>query len=115
MQGGIEWLVDAFGCSPDRLRDQRTAMAFLDRIVASMNLTVYGTTWHVFPDPGGITAMYLLAESRLAIHTFPESETLTLNIYCCGPRQPAPWRELLVEYFHAREVTITEHVRGAPP
>jgi S-adenosylmethionine decarboxylase len=114
MQGGIEWLVDAFGCSPERLRDRKTIIALLDRIVQVMDLHVIGTVVHEFEIEGGITAMYLLAESHLAIHTFPETSTVTINTYCCTPRNPAPWRELLVELLHATEVRATEHVRGAP-
>jgi S-adenosylmethionine decarboxylase len=115
MQGGIEWFIDAFGCAPARLCDLRVALALLDRIVAAMDLHVVGTVTHQFPDPGGVTAIYLLAESHLALHTFPESGTITLNTYCCAPRPPAPWRELLVEMLDAKQVVVSEHKRGAPP
>jgi S-adenosylmethionine decarboxylase len=114
MQGGIEWLVDAFGCSPERLRDRKSVIALLDRIVLVMDLNVIGTVVHEFEVEGGITAMYLLAESHLAIHTFPESSTITLNTYCCSPRKPAPWRELCAEVLGATDVTVTELVRGSP-
>ena len=112
MHGGLEWLVDGHGCTPERLRDREGIVALLDRLVAVMQLRVVSTAIHVFPDPGGITAMYLLAESHLTIHTFPESGVATLNLYCCKPRKPAGWRELLVEHLGAREVTIGEHTRG---
>jgi S-adenosylmethionine decarboxylase len=115
MQGGIEWLVDAFGCSEARLRDLTSALAVLDRIVQTMELREVGKISHEFPGPGGVTAIYLLAESHLAIHTFPETQTVTLNTYCCAPRPPAPWREILVELLDAREVTITELKRGSRP
>ena len=114
MQGGIEWLVDARGCRPAALRDRATVVGLLDRIVATMALQVVSAAVHVFPGPGGITAMYLLAESHLTIHTFPETGTATLNAYCCRPRQPAPWRALFAELLGADEVTATEHVRGRP-
>lgn len=112
MQGGIEWLVDGYGCSATRLRDRETVIAVLDRIVAAMRLRVVSTAVHVFPDPGGVTAMYLLAESHLTIHTFPETGAVTLNAYCCTPRPQAPWRELFGELLDAHDVAITEHVRG---
>lgn len=114
MQGGIEWLVDAYGCTPAKLCDRAAVLASLDAIVATMNLTVVGKVDHVFPDPGGITAIYMLAESHLAIHTFPETATITLNIYCCAPRPPAAWRELLAETLGAKEVVVTEIARGKP-
>jgi S-adenosylmethionine decarboxylase len=112
MHGGIEWLVDAHGCAPERLRDRAAVLGLLDRIVAAMDLRVVSTAVHVFPGAGGVTALYLLAESHLTVHTFPETGTATLNAYCCAPRSPADWRRLLVEQLGARDVTATEHVRG---
>lgn len=111
MHGGIEWLVDARGCAPAALRDRAAVLALLDGIVAAMDLHVVSTAVHVFPAPGGLTALYLLAESHLTIHTFPETGVATLNAYCCRPRVPAPWAQLFGA-LGAREVTATEHVRG---
>ena len=112
MQGGIEWLVDAHGCVPARLRDRAAVLALLDRIVAAMELNVVSTAVHAFPGAGGITALYLLAESHLTIHTFPEAGSATLNAYCCRPRPPAPWRALFGELLGAGDVIATEHPRG---
>ena len=112
MHGGIEWLVDAHGCVPAKLRDRGAVLRLLDRIVEAMDLRVVSTAVHVFPGAGGITAMYLLAESHLTIHTFPETGTATLNAYCCAPRTPAAWRALLTDELGARDVTATEHARG---
>ena len=112
MYGGIEWLVDAHGCAPAKLRDRGAVLEVLDRIVVAMGLHVVSTAVHVFPGAGGVTALYLLAESHLTIHTFPEAGSATLNAYCCRPHAPAPWRELLGEVLGAREVIASEHPRG---
>jgi S-adenosylmethionine decarboxylase len=112
MHGGIEWLVDGHACAPAKLRDRAAVLGLLDRIVAAMDLHVVSTAVHVFPEPGGITALYLLAESHLTIHTFPEAGVATLNAYCCRARGAAPWRALFGELLGAREVTVTEHTRG---
>ena len=114
MHGGIEWLVDGHGCSPARLRDRAAVIGVLDRLVVELALRVVATAWHVFPGEGGVTAMYLLEESHLAIHTFPETGIVTLNAYCCRPREAPRWRELLGELLDAREVGVTEHARGRP-
>ncbi|HEY4238249.1 MAG TPA: S-adenosylmethionine decarboxylase [Kofleriaceae bacterium] len=111
MQGGTEWLVDAHGCAPAKLRDRDAVVGVLDRIVAAMELRVLERAVHAFGGEGGVTALYLLAESHLAIHTFPETGTATLNAYCCTPRAPAPWRDIL-DALGARDVAITEHARG---
>jgi S-adenosylmethionine decarboxylase len=112
MHGGIEWLVDGHDCAPAKLRDRAAVLGLLDRIVAAMDLHVISTAVHVFPGAGGVTALYLLAESHLTVHTFPETCAATLNAYCCRPRTPAPWRALFGELLGARDVTVTEHRRG---
>jgi S-adenosylmethionine decarboxylase len=116
MHGGIEWLVDAHDCAPAKLRDRAAVLALLDRIVAAMDLSVVSTAIHEFPGAGGVTAMYLLTESHLTIHTFPEAGSATLNVYCCRPRAASSWRALFppvfAELLGAREVTASEHVRG---
>lgn len=115
MHGGIEWLVDLHGCAPARLRDRAAVVGALDRVVAAMDLHVVSTAVHVFPGEGGVTAMYLLSESHLAIHTFPETGTATLNAYCCRPRPGPPWQALLGELLGARDVRVTEIARGQAP
>jgi S-adenosylmethionine decarboxylase len=115
MHGGVEWLVDGHGCSPARLRDRTAVLALLDRIVAEMALHVVSTAVHVFPGEGGVTAMYLLEESHLAIHTFPETGTATPDVCCCRPRAAPPWRALLGELLGARDVGVTELARGRTP
>lgn len=112
MHGGIEWLVDGFGCVPSRLCERAAIVGLLDRVVAELHLHVVSTAVHVFGGPGGITAMYLLAESHLTIHTFPEAGTATLNLYCCTPKTPPAWRALVGEALGARDVRVTQHVRG---
>jgi S-adenosylmethionine decarboxylase len=112
MHGGIEWIVDAHGCAPERLRDRAVIVALLERIVDEMQLHVVATCVHAFGGAGGVTALYLLAESHLAIHTFPETGLATLNAYCCTPRHAADWQALVGEALGAREVAVRELARG---
>jgi S-adenosylmethionine decarboxylase len=111
-EAGVEWLVDGHGCDPALLGDRAAVIALLDRIVDVMDLHVVSTAIHAFAEPGGVTALYLLTESHLTIHTFPETGVATLNAYCCRTRPPAPWAALLGELLGAREVVTTEHPRG---
>jgi S-adenosylmethionine decarboxylase len=113
LNGGTEWIVDAAGCDPDALRDASRLTALLDHVVATLGLTVIGAPQvHVFPGEGGVTALYLLSESHLACHTYPESGVATLNLYCCRDRAPLDWRALVTERLGAREVTVAVVKRG---
>lgn len=111
---GTEWLVDAFGCDPGRLRDVAGLSALGQLLITRLELTVLGTPLlHKFGGEGGATALYLLSESHLAWHTYPESELATFNVYCCRPRPSLDWAALLSSELGAREVTVQTVLRGA--
>jgi S-adenosylmethionine decarboxylase len=108
----IEYVVDAQGCDPRKLRDAETLRALAERIVHELDLRVVGERWHQFPEPGGVTFLYLLRESHLAAHSYPETGLLTLNLFCCRPRPPWPWADRLREALGARDVMVREISRG---
>jgi S-adenosylmethionine decarboxylase len=114
---GDEWIVEAFGCSAERLADRNALGALFDRMVSELALRPVGHgQWHVFPPPAGITGMLLLAESHLTVHTFPEHRSLCLNLFCCTPRPEWPFEARLVESMGAERVDVRhlERVYGAP-
>ncbi len=52
--------------------------------VARVGLQAVGELFHQFPAPGGVTGVVLLAESHLAVHTWPERGAVTLDVYVCN-------------------------------
>lgn len=113
MAGGTEWLVDAFGCDPLRLASPAALCTLSDGVIAQLGLHVLGPpVVHQFPEPGGVTGLYLLSESHWAWHTYPESELATFNLYCCRARQPLDWSVLLAAALGARRVEVTSVRRG---
>lgn len=115
---GREWVVEAHGCDPAALADLATLRALFARMVDDLGLRpVAEPQWHVFPGPGGITGLCLLAESHLAVHTFPEHASLCLNLFCCRPRPEWDYGARLREMVGARRVEVRSLDRpyGAPP
>ena len=105
--GGEEWVVEAFGCDAARLADPSVLEALVDDLVASLRLRpVAPTLWHAFPAPGGVTALVLLAESHLALHTFPEHGSICVNLFCCVPRPAWDWAEGLARHLAADDVRV---------
>lgn len=114
-QVGIEWLIDAAGCRLERLRDVATLRRLCDRVIAELELHVLGEPrWQPFPGPGGVTGMYLLTESHLTCHTYPEHGVATFNLYCCRRRPRWPWEERLREALGAGAVRVRVAGRGSP-
>ncbi len=75
-------------CDPGLLINADTLAALCNRHTVEAGLTVVADKWHPFPEyndqPGGVTGMVLLAESHLAVHTWPERGGVTLDVYVCN-------------------------------
>ena len=87
---GLHLTADLAGCARQALLTDGDALARLARGAArEARLSVVGEHWHRFPEaadgqPGGITGMLLLAESHVALHTWPELGAVTLDVYVCN-------------------------------
>ncbi|MHB8419881.1 MAG: S-adenosylmethionine decarboxylase family protein [Myxococcales bacterium] len=104
---GVEWLVDASGCEAAALGDPVRLVEALRRVVRELELRpVAQPLVHVFPPPGGVTAVLVLSESHLTCHTFPETGEAAFNLYCCRERPEWPWQERLAEILGAKRVLV---------
>jgi S-adenosylmethionine decarboxylase len=114
MNVGAEWLVDAEGCMPELLSDAQVLRRVCEQIISDLDLRVIGEpSWHKFPPPGGVTGLFLLTESHLACHTYPEAGIATFNLYCCRERPAWPWVERLKDALGAARVTVRRATRGS--
>ena len=113
----VEQIVDALGCDARVLADAPALRALCDRVVRELALVVVGTPqWHVFADtalgPGGATGLYLLSESHLSIHTWPERGAAAINLCCCRPRAAFAWDAILRDVLRADRVVVRVVERG---
>jgi spermidine synthase len=85
---GLHLTADLYrcACAAGLLRDADAIAALCRAQVAACGLTVVGEHWHHFPEGGGVTGALLLAESHVALHTWPERGSATLDVYVCNYR-----------------------------
>jgi S-adenosylmethionine decarboxylase proenzyme len=82
---GIHLLGEWYGCAadiPEMTRVQPLRTLCLDAAEAS-GMTIVGDSFYQF-EPAGVTGTVLLAESHLAIHTWPEHGFVTIDVYVCN-------------------------------
>ena len=82
---GLHLIGDLTGCrcDPQLLLDSANLRQRCLELVSEAGLTTVDTSFHQF-DGGGFTGMVLLAESHVAIHTWPERQGITLDVYVCN-------------------------------
>lgn len=118
---GLHLLGDFYRCrcDPVYLSDALTLRDVCVRQCREAELTVLGDHFHQFEN-GGVTGTVILAESHLAIHTWPETGSVTIDVYVCNYSQDnrSKARRLFEEMLKllAPEKNISKSVeRGTVP
>jgi len=110
---GTEWLIEAFDCEAEILRETVALQNVFSRVIADLNLKIVGEQlWHKFGGEGGVTGLTMLTESHLACHTYPEHQTATFNLYCCRTRPEWNWETNLTKMLGAKNVFVKKINRG---
>src|SRR5256885_1457995 len=115
---GLHLIGDLTGCrcDPQLLLEGEKFRAKCVELVEASGLTTVGVSFHRL-EASGLTGCRVLAESHLAIHTWPERQGLTLDVYVCNysADNSAKARKLfdsIVAYFKPTEVARHEVDRG---
>jgi len=72
------------GCPPTLLNDPDAVSSVLDRVTKVVQMTFLRGVRHRF-SPQGVSVVYLLAESHIAVHTWPECGMVDIEIVTCNP------------------------------
>lgn len=118
---GRHILLDLAGCACDAgLLERHDVLERLCvRACREAGMTVVGQAFHQFA-PTGVTGVVLLAESHLAVHTWPEQRFVAADVYVCDhlSANAAKGRALadaLCRALAARQVVERDVLRGVNP
>ena len=83
---GMHLTADLRGCAYDTaaLTQPEALRALCLAEVSAAGLQPVGDLFHAFGDGQGVTGVVLLAESHVAVHTWPELRAVTLDVYVCN-------------------------------
>jgi spermidine synthase len=125
---GLHLTADLYGCGCEGhpggaalLVDAARLAALCAEVVARAGLTRVDERFFTFPpwqgQPGGVTGAVLLAESHLALHTWPERAGVTLDVYVCNfstdnSAKAEQLMESLVAAFSPRRRVTNRLLRG---
>ena len=107
---GNHFLLNIFGADVDLLDDEDFIRIVLDDASKHANMTLINIMSHKFY-PQGVTAIALLAESHMSIHTWPETGRAAVDVYTCGEdASPKLACDVIKVQLKAHEASI-QHIK----
>ena len=121
---GVHLTADLLDCRDpaNLLRDGASLAALCEQLASQAGLSVVARQFHAFAPAGdaGHTGVLLLAESHLAVHTWPEWRAVTLDVFVCNVANDNTHKaehllDALVAHFDAARVNRQQLARGLAP
>jgi len=107
-------LLELYKCDYEKLNDEPFLRCSLNRAAKFAKATVLNLISNKF-EPQGVTAIALLAESHISIHTWPESNYSAVDIFTCGRNMlPELASQYLIEALKAEEHSLRVIERNPP-
>ncbi len=103
---GKHFLLNLYGCSSVLLNDEHFLIDLLENSAIASGASVLKTVSHKF-DPQGVTALCLLSESHISIHTYPELGKCYADIYTCGSANPKVGCDIIIAQLNPIEYKLT--------
>ena len=108
------FLLELYKCDFEKLNDESFLRCTLNRAAKVAKATVLNLISNKF-EPQGVTAIALLAESHISIHTWPESNYSAVDIFTCGQNMmPELASKYLIEALMAEEHFLRIIERNPP-
>lgn len=109
---GTHCILELYDCPPDLLDDEAFIVRSLRGSVERGLAELIDEVSHHFR-PQGVTALALIAESHVAIHTWPEHGYAAVDVFTCRDRaDPVEACMYLVQALQAGRHTLTRLPRG---
>ena len=107
-------LLELYRCDCEKLNDESFLRCALNKAAKLAKAKVLNLISNKF-EPQGVTAIALLAESHISIHTWPESNYSAVDIFTCGQNMiPELASQYLIQSLMAEEHYLRVIERNPP-
>lgn len=105
-------MLELYDCPNNLLNDFEFIKKSLEAAIAEAKSTLLKEVTHQF-EPYGVTALALLAESHISIHTWPEIGYVAIDMFTCGETaEPEKACVYLKDAFQAQSHVLLKLPRG---
>jgi len=96
---GFHYIWDIYNCNYSAIDKVPNVKVLLAEIISSTKLTKLSESFNQF-SPHGVTGVFLLEESHLSVHTWPENNYAALDLFSC----------IAIENITAIDVILKKHL-----
>lgn len=109
---GTHLLIELYGCTPATLNDPQALEVAMNEAAKASGATIVSSHANLF-NPHGVSAVVIIAESHLTLHTWPEHGYAALDVFTCG-ETVKPWliKEFMEKALRAERCSAMEVRRG---
>lgn len=109
---GQHVLAEFFECDPNILNNVNMVEKLMVEAALECGATIVQKCFHMF-NPYGVSGVVIIAESHLAIHTWPELGYAAVDLFTCGDKcDPKISYDYLKKMFNSKSASYEELKRG---
>ncbi|MEE9273679.1 MAG: adenosylmethionine decarboxylase [bacterium] len=109
---GRHILAEFYDCDPEMINDPGAVERVMREAAEISGATIVQSIFHMF-SPHGVSGVVVVAESHLAVHTWPEYGYAAVDYFSCGPVDSAAAVLHLRGALGAETFEMQEIARGA--
>jgi S-adenosylmethionine decarboxylase len=112
---GRHLLIELYQCDSRVISDVRKIEEIMVNAAKAAKAHLVDVVFHNF-NPNGVSGVVVISESHLTIHTWPEFNFASIDIFTCGATIN-PWKayDYISRQFKAKTYTAMELKRGMLP
>ena len=108
----VHSLLDFHDCHRARLHDAEGLRSAMLEAIAEAGGTYVTDVFHAF-SPHGLSGVVVIAESHVAIHTWPEHGYAAVDVFSCSPSLRQDVIQVRIQdWLQATRVTVDKRARG---
>ena len=107
---GTHLILDLY--EAEGLDDLERVEKALNDCVETAGATLLHIHLHHFEPNGGISAVAVLAESHISMHSWPESGYAAFDVFMCGAAKPELCVDVLRKAFNCKRLVVSDFKRG---
>ncbi len=112
---GQHLILELYGCSAETLSSVADVQDAMIKGAQAAGATIIDSIFHHF-EPYGVSGVVVIAESHFAIHTWPEHNFASVDLFTCGDKT-RPWEafKTVKKMFKATHFSVMKLERGLLP